>query len=357
MVEVGHAPGDQDENGGKRRQRNLAGAGGEGERRRAALFLFIGHVPYNHRMIKTRFGKTEFEISSFGFGAAEIGYLKTERDRAAKVLNLLLDEGVNLIDTAASYETSEEVIGQLIGHRRSEFILVSKCGQKLAGLEGEAWSPALISQTLDRSLSRLRTEALDVMLLHTCDEAMLRKGEALGELVKAREAGKVRFVGYSGDNEAAAYAATLADVAVIETSINIADQVNIEIVLPAARKHDAGVLAKRAIANAAWRKPHEQPGFYGGYAQPYHDRLQAMELDPAKLGFTRGAALAWPEMALRFALSQTGVNCAIIGTTNPDNVERNIEFAKKGPLPEETVQKIRATFRAARGGQSWPGLQ
>jgi aryl-alcohol dehydrogenase-like predicted oxidoreductase len=308
-------------------------------------------------MIKTRFGKTELSVSSLGFGAAEIGYLKPERERAERVMNLLLDEGVNVIDTAATYETSEEIIGQSIGHRRAQYILISKCGQKIAGLEGDPWSPGLISQTIDRSLSRLRMDAVDVMLLHTCDEPTLRKGEALGALVKARQAGKVKFVGYSGDNHAAAFAATLADVAVIETSISIADQANIDIVLPAARKHDVGVLVKRPIANAAWKKPNEQPGFYGGYAQPYFDRLAKMNFDPASVGFTGPRELAWPEMALRFTLSQAGANSAIIGTTNPDNVRRNLEFAKKGPLPTETVQKIRAAFRAAQGGESWPGLQ
>jgi aryl-alcohol dehydrogenase-like predicted oxidoreductase len=302
-------------------------------------------------MPATRFGKTELRVSPLGFGAAEIGFLKTDRERAAKLLNLLLDEGINVIDTAATYETSEEVIGQSIMHRRSEFTLISKCGQSLSGVDSTAWSEGLIAQTVDRSLSRLKTDSLDVMLLHTCDEPTLRKGEALGALVKAREAGKVKFIGYSGDNQAAAYAATLPEVAVIETSISIADQANIDLVLPAARKHDVGVLVKRPIANAAWKKPSDQPGFYGGYAQPYTDRLTKMKLDPAEMN------LSWPEMALRFTLAQPGMHCAIIGTTNPDNVRKNLEFLRKGPLPKSDEQKIHRAFESARAGESWPGLQ
>ncbi|MGA2443365.1 MAG: aldo/keto reductase, partial [Tepidisphaeraceae bacterium] len=159
-------------------------------------------------MIKTRFGKTGLDVTALGFGAAEIGFLKPERERAARVLNLLLDEGVNVIDTAAGYDTSEEIIGEAVGHRRSQFVLVSKCGQ-VAGLGAEAWSGELISQSIDRSLRRLKTESIDVMLLHGCDEATLRKGEALGALVKAQRAGRIRFAGYSGDNQTAVYAATL----------------------------------------------------------------------------------------------------------------------------------------------------
>jgi len=305
-------------------------------------------------MIKTRFGKTGFDVTALGFGAAEIGFLKPERQRAARLLKLLLDEGVNVIDTAAIYDTSEEIIGQAVGHRRPQYVLISKCGQ-VADLGAEAWSPALISQTVDRSLRRLKTESIDVMLLHTCDEATLRKGEALGALVKARQAGKIRFAGYSGDNKTAAYAATLPDVAVIEISVSIADQANIDLVLPIARKHDVGVLAKRPIANAAW-KTHDRPGHYGGYVQPYVDRLAKMKLDPAQLGFPGDAERAWPELALRFTLSQAGVNTAIIGTTSPENAQLNIEFVTRGPLPADIVQKIRGAFRAGRGTDPWPGL-
>src|SRR5207237_317456 len=106
--------------------------------------------------------------------------------------------------------------------------------------------------------------------------------------------------GYSGDNEAAAHAAAMPDVAVVETSVSIADQANLDTVLPVARKNGLGVLAKRPIANAAWKDPASQPGLYGTYAQPYSDRLAKMGLDPAALGFAGPAERAWPEVALRF---------------------------------------------------------
>src|SRR5436305_1558628 len=158
-------------------------------------------------MKKTRLGGTGFDVSALGFGGAPVGYLKTDQKRAARVLNLLLDAGVNLIDTAASYPGSEELIAKTIGHRRAEYVLVSKCGSKVPGVSGEPWSAQLISETVDRSLSNLKVDQLDVMLLHSCDLPTLKKGEAIGALVRAREAGKIKFAGYSGDNEAAAWAA------------------------------------------------------------------------------------------------------------------------------------------------------
>ena len=306
-------------------------------------------------MKKVTFGKTNLQVSQLGFGAAPIGYLDTERERAARIMNLLLDAGVNLIDTAASYPGSEETIAETVGHRRGEFVLVSKCGTKLPDLDAPEWSAETVTKTVDRSLRRLKTDRLDVMLLHSCGIDVLRKGEALGALVKARDAGKLRFVGYSGDNDAAEYAAALPDVAVVQTSINLADQFNTDCVLPAARKNNVGVMAKRPIANAAWKDLTEQPGLYKSYAATYTDRLAKMRLDPAALGFSGPRDAAWPELALRFTLSQPGVHVAIIGTTNPDNARGNLAAAEKGPLPTEVVGRIREAFRAANPDGSWIG--
>ena len=132
------------------------------------------------------------------------------------------------------------------------------------------------------------------MLLHSCDLSKLQSGGVIEPLVKAREAGKIRFVGYSGDNEAAAYAAGLADIAVIETSVNIVDQVNIDKVLPICVKKNMGVLAKRPIANAAWKDISEQQGLYRTYARVYTDRLGQMNLNRRRTwGFGHDA---WPEI-------------------------------------------------------------
>jgi aryl-alcohol dehydrogenase-like predicted oxidoreductase len=304
-------------------------------------------------MEKRAFGNTGLEVTPLGFGGAPIGMLDTEESRTDKILNLLLDSGVNLIDTAASYHGSEEMIGKTIGHRRDEFILVSKCGGKFDEFDDPAWSPSIITKTIDRSLQRLKTDRLDVMLLHTCDLETLKKGDALAALVKARDAGKIRFSGYSGDNETVAYAATLDDVKVIQTSINITDQVNIDGLLPGARENNIGVMVKRPIANAAWKTLSDQPGMYKDYAKTYTERLQKMNLNPADLGYDGPPESVWPEIALRFTISQPGVHVAIIGTTNPDNARTNIAVAEKGPLPDEIVTKIRDAFKSANSDGSW----
>lgn len=304
-------------------------------------------------MLTRTLGKTKLVVSALGFGAAPAAYTKTEADHAAKIIHALLDAGVNLIDTATSYPGSEPFIGEHLSSRRDDFVLVSKTGSaKVEGNSGSPWSAELVTTSVDRSLRAMKTDHLDVMLLHSCDLATLQKGEALGALVATRDAGKVKFIGYSGDNDAAAHAATLPDVSVIETSINYCDQANIDKVLPVARANNVGIIAKRPVANAAWIGATGRPGFYDNYASEYVKRAAAMNLSAESLGFT---SADWPELALRFTLSFPEVSTAIVGTTNPKNAQRNLEIVAKGPLPGDVVEKFRAAFRAAPGSASWTG--
>jgi aryl-alcohol dehydrogenase-like predicted oxidoreductase len=304
-----------------------------------------------------RFGKTNLEVTPLGFGGAEIGLLGLRQDQANDLLNMILDAGINVIDTAAMYRQSEKLIGNAISGRRDEYVLISKCGTEVDDVNAKAWTADCIRLTIDRALRNLKTDYLDVMLLHSCDLETLERGEALDALVSARDAGKVRFAGYSGDNEAAAYAVQQPHVDVIQTSINICDQRNLQEVLPACRDHDAGVMAKRPVANAAWKKLNKQPGMYQSYAEVYTNRFKQMGLEPGDLGFDGPPDEVWPEIALRFTLSQQGVHTAIIGTTNPTHVRANIAASEKGDLPAEAVDRICATFKQAESGsgETWLG--
>ena len=306
-------------------------------------------------MEKRRLGRTGFEVSALGFGGGPVGFLGTEQDKVTTIVNYLLDNGVNFIDTAAGYPGSEEALGKAVSHRRDEYVLVSKCGQAFDDLEGDAWSAQVIAQTVDRALRRLKTDHLDVMLLHSCEQEVLEKGEAVEALVRARDAGKIRHAGYSGDNDAVLYAAGLDAIDVVETSVNICDQANIDSLLPEAKRCDIGVIVKRPVANAAWLGVGQQPGFYANYTTSYSERFEAMGLDLADLGGDGD----WAEIALRFTLAQDGVTSAIVGTTNPENAKRNIEVAAKGPLPNEVTVAIRSAFARAEltSGEAWLGLR
>lgn len=117
-------------------------------------------------------------------------------------------------------------------------------------------------------------------------------------------------------------------------------------------------MAKRPLANAAWKKLSEQPGFYASYAKTYSDRFAKMKLNLADLGISDDSMRAWSEIALRFTLSQPGVHAAIVGTTDPEHVAANLAAAAKGPLSNEVTERLRSAFQDAEAaaGEKWPGL-
>ncbi|MEM9347191.1 MAG: aldo/keto reductase [Planctomycetota bacterium] len=302
-------------------------------------------------------GKTDLSISRLGFGAAPIGFLGTPQGQTNKLVTMLLDEGVNLFDTAPMYVDAEEKLGVALAGRRDEAVLVSKCGIEEDELPGKAWSAELINATIDRSLERLKTDHLDVVLLHSCDLDVLQQGDAAEALIAARKAGKTTSIGYSGDNEAAAAAAAMDWVDVIEASVNICDQHNIDTVLPICKDNNVGVIAKRPIANAAWNPLNKQRGLYKEYARVYHDRLNKMNIAPHELGYHGHIEVEWPEIALKFALAIDGIDTAIVGTTSTVNAIANIEAVNKNPLREQVVNKLRQAFKDAEtvSGDTWVG--
>ncbi len=91
------------------------------------------------------------EVSILGFGAAEIGYEGASVETVAELLGDALDAGLNVIDTAECYATSEERIGQTVSHRRGDFFLFTKCGHA-SGFDLPDWEPSLLAQSIDRSL-------------------------------------------------------------------------------------------------------------------------------------------------------------------------------------------------------------
>ena len=306
-------------------------------------------------MEKRTLGKTGLQVSVLGYGCAPVAYLKADQPVAGQMIEALLDEGINLIDTATSYPGSHEFIGNHLSHRKKDFVLVSKCGQKLGGVDAPAWSAEVVDASIERALATMKVDQIDLMLLHSCDLAILKQGDALGALVKARDAGKIAHIGYSGDDTAAAYAAGLPDIAVIETSINIVDQKNIDVVLSPAREHNVGIIVKRPIANACWKDLADQKGLYKTYVATYTDRLAKMNITPADLGFDGAPSDVWPSIALRFTLGQAGVTTAIVGTTNIANARKNLAVAAQGPLPEHVTSRLKAAFKRADPEGKWTG--
>jgi aryl-alcohol dehydrogenase-like predicted oxidoreductase len=295
-------------------------------------------------MERRRLGQTDMVVSVLGFGGSEIGYEGASARSVARLLGTALDAGLNVIDTAECYEDSEALVGSALGARRDEVCLLTKCGHPRRYGSGD-WRPASLLSSIERSLKRLRTDRLDLIQLHSCSLADLRRGDAIAALERARERGWARYIGYSGDGEAARYAVECGRFDTLQTSVSIADQECFELTLPLAVKRRMGVIAKRPLANVAWRyarRPAEP------YYQEYWSRLRVLDYP-----FLRADDRA-VSTALRFTLAAPGVHTAIVGTKRPERWPENARLLEAGPLAAQEVEAIRARWREV-AKPSWTG--
>jgi aryl-alcohol dehydrogenase-like predicted oxidoreductase len=293
-----------------------------------------------------RLGKTDMNVSVLGFGGSEIGYERASLSSVSKLLNRALDAGINVIDTAECYVTSEELIGNAISGRRSDYYLFTKCGHE-RGWSYPDWRPPSLWKSIERSLRRLKTDHVDLLQLHSCSEDELRKGDVIECLKRARERGYTRYIGYSGDSQAALYAVDCGEFDTLQTSINIADQEAVDLTLPPAKKRNMGVIAKRPLANVAWSSGDRPPR--DGYGYPYWERLQKLKYD-----FLRGDLHRSVPTALRFVLTVSAVHTALVGTTNPERFSENASSVEAGALPAELFESVRGRWRGV-AGSDWVG--
>lgn len=291
-------------------------------------------------MLQRAFGSTGLKVSVLGLGAGQVGAERLPEADAERLLNEALDLGVTLIDTARGYGLSEERIGKYLVGRRGEFVLSSKGGYGVDGVED--WTPDAVRLGIERAVRVLRTDVVDVFHLHSPPLHTLQRDDLLAELDRAKERGLIRVAAYSGENEELRWAATSGRFGSVETSVNFADQWSLRHVLPTANERGLGVIGKRPIANAPWR--HEtRPA--GQYVEVYWDRTRAMNLTPGDF--------PWDEFALRFSAFASGVHSVIVGTASLDNLRRNAEIVARGPLPEQEVRRVLDAFEAH--GAAWGG--
>ena len=317
------------------------------------------------------FGKTGLRVNGLGFGGANIGWADVSDKVLDRIFGRALELGINVIDTAAMYGDSEEKIGRTLRDNRGKFLLFTKCGRSLpprfswTGLflranrklrrtlrlqeeyESSSWDPRALQHNIDQSLRRLKTTWLDLLQLHSCSKETLEKDEVLNVLRKAREQGKTRFIGYSGEGAAALCAIQSGQFQSIQMSINIADQDNLNTLLPLATQNGMGVIAKRPLANSLWKSAVRPDAVRYPHFQVYWERLRHLQYD-----FLSGEHDV--ETALRFPLSVPGVHTVIVGVTNPEHLNQNAEYFAAGVLEKARFDSIRSTW-ASVAGADWFG--
>src|ERR1700734_4031342 len=303
----------------------------------------------NRMAIMTRpLGRTQTDVTILGYGAMELrgvprGPELADED-AGRLLNAVLDGGINLIDTSPDYGRSEELIGRYVGHRRDEFFLASKCGCLLE-LPADApppyphdYSQANVRADVEQSLRRLRTDHLDLVQVHMSpSKATLEENRTVETLKDLQAEGKVRFIGMSGilPNLPDHIAMGVFDVFQIPYS---AVQRDHEELITEAAGAGAGTFIRGGAAR-------------GAAAQDKNWQTGPLSQDPGvgrQNWETSGiaellseAGVSNMEFVLRFTLSHPGLSTTIVGTSNPAHLASNMAIAQKGPLPADLYEEAK----------------
>jgi aryl-alcohol dehydrogenase-like predicted oxidoreductase len=298
-------------------------------------------------------GRTGADVTILGYGAMELrgrprGPAITDEE-AGRLLNAVLDGGINLIDTSIDYGRSEELIGRYVGHRRDEYFLASKCGCPLGDPPPGAtppfphdYGPGNIRAGIEHSLRRLRTDRLDLVQVHMSpSRAQLQADGTVETLLALRAEGKVRFIGMSGTlpNLPDHIALGVFDVFQIPYS---AVQREHEDLITAAAAAGAGTLIRGGAARGGpaqdkdWR--HGPLGLPEGEGR---HRWESSGVDELLADMSR------LEFVLRFTLSHPELSSTIVGTSKVDHLRSNLAIAAKGPLPAALYERAGKRLAAA----------
>lgn len=253
-------------------------------------------------MVSRRLGRTDFFISPIGLGTTKLGrntdvkyperFALPSQKEVDDLLATSLALGVNLIDTAPAYGESEQRLGEFIRSNRDRVVLCTKCGESYhEGRSTYDFSASAIVASTEESLRRLKTDHIDVLLLHSDgrDVEILTETDALEGLARLKKAGKARAVGISAKTEAG-IARACATLDVVMAPFSEKDRSLAE-ALDTAHASGLGVLAIK--------------GLYSG-------QLEARS-------------------AIEFVLKQPFIDALILGTINPAHLKAAVEVASAIP--------------------------
>jgi aryl-alcohol dehydrogenase-like predicted oxidoreductase len=304
-------------------------------------------------------GRTGLPVTVLGFGALELRGMVAGVGRPLtpgqpeRILNAVLDAGINYIDVAVDYGEAEAHIGRCIAHRRHEFFLASKCGcpldvTRFTPRERTRFGVPLprlhdygrtnIMAAVHQSLRRMRTDYLDVLQFHfsPAREVVEQEG-ALETLHDLQRAGTIRFLGCSSTlpHLTAHIAMGVFDVLQIPYS---ALQPEHEAAISAAAQAGAGIVIRGGVARGA-------PG-PGQGATDVWQRWEHAKMDELLEGMSATVFL------LRFTLTHPDVHTTIVGTLNPAHLQENITAVVHGPLSMDVYHEARRRLAAVHVGSA-----
>lgn len=255
-------------------------------------------------MDKVFLGDTSLKVSRIGLGTVKFGrnegvkypvnFEIPSEDHLHDLLKLAQSLGINTLDTAPSYGSSEERLGRLLENNRKEWIIIGKAGEEfINGHSTFDFSADAIEASLERSLERLKTDYLDALLLHSDgnDLKILGDNALIQKLYDLKKQGLIKAIGASTKTpEGGIKSLELLDLAMITYTKDYQEE---KPVLDYALKHNKGIILKKILSS--------------GHSSNTNDAIQ-------------------------HAFSHKGTGCAIIGTINPKHLTENIQSYNNLPF-------------------------
>jgi aryl-alcohol dehydrogenase-like predicted oxidoreductase len=214
-----------------------------------------------------------------------------------RLLETASDLGINLLDTAPAYGVSEERLGKLLRGKRQDWVIATKAGEEfIDGTSHFDFSPAAINQSVERSLQRLNTDFLDIVMIHSSgnDEQLILEDGVFDTLSRLKDQGKLRAFGMSTKTTAGGLMTVdQADLVMMTYHPKYIEE---QSVITHAHQNRKGILIKKAFASGH------------------------LELLPGEDPVVE---------SLRFILKEPGVTTVVVGTINDTHMRANADAVKK----------------------------
>ena len=302
-----------------------------------------------------KLGITDLELPVVGFGASSLGqeFRPVKLEEALQSVQVALDLGMNLIDTSPFYGRgmSEVLLGiALRDVPRDDYMLCSKLGRY--SLSHFDFSAKRVEESIDVSLHRLGTDYLDIILAHDIEFVLMQQivDETIPAMLKAKEQGKVRYIGFSGyPQKIFKY---IIDQVVVDCVLSynqytlqntrFADETVPYLKDKNVGAMNAGPFSARLLTNAPlpdWLKEPEE--------------VQAAARKAAKLCADNNVDIA--QLALQFSIANPDMSTCIAGSANPANIRKWADWAAK-PIDKDLLQEVLAIFEPVKNIGHLEGL-
>ncbi|MCW8130996.1 MAG: aldo/keto reductase [Planctomycetota bacterium] len=296
-------------------------------------------------LAKVLLGKTNLNVTRLGFGAMEVrgsriwGGRPVTEEQAQTILNAVLDEGINFIDTANDYGRSEEFIGTFLAHRRKEFFLATKCGCHVTRRDEHTddtphvWTRENLFRGLHESLARMKTEYVDVMQLHNPPVEECKKGNLVEALQEMVAQGKVRSIAISTTTPHLPEYLAWNVFTAFQIPYSALEREH-ENWISRTAEAGLGTIIRGGVARGEPGVGLGNSGKWGKFEAAGLDELRAS--GESRTGFM-----------LRYTLTHPHVHTIIAGTLHPEHLKENIAAVTQGPLSPEVYAEAKKRLDAA----------